>query len=962
MILSKNLDRPAALADPSKLSNPFVGLRAFEEHEDYLFFGRGAEINDLLKKFSNSRFLAVIGSSGSGKSSLVKSGLLPAIYSGFLSVGNNWRVALFRPGNDPIGNLAGQLAGEGVLYEKTQESDIPYKPIIESTLRRSGGGLIQAYRQAHLPATENLLIVIDQFEELFRFSRYEKETNEGKSDALGFINLLLTASQQKDYPVYVLITMRSDFLGDCAQFRGLPEAINEGQYLVPRMTRDEIREAITGPIAVSGAQIAPRLLTRVLNDVGNNLDQLPILQHAMMRTWDEWNKKNNPAVPIDIADYEKIGSMTAALSQHAEEAYAELNSDKQRHCCEMMFKSLTDKAADVRGIRRPTSIPDLARLSDATSAEIIEIVEVFRRPGRTFLMPPPDVPLNEQSIIDISHESIMRIWERLVKWIDEEAASAEVYLRISEASRLYKEGKTDLWRNPELAIGLKWYQNNNPNAFWADRYDKNFEQSIDFLLKSEERAIQLQKEKERAAQFRKNVAIGAIIILSLIAIGAFISTLLVNNARKEARRQEELAVKNEKAAITARIEADTSAARASRAKIEADSNAARAVRAEASALKYAEEATLARDSALKAQEKAEAERKRAEDLLLTTIEQNKNIAASEYQRLIREGPTEKDSIISAFWNFKYYAYSYHLDSLRNKLGVQRAVQKNDELYNKLYFSLLSSGQTKAELDDNRAFVINQVGNADDVPAGWGTGNYSLGNSSQATMGIDHSSVAITNPGWTDDIIIFQSKISAMASNEADKCLLIATEDNTLTVRQYDALGAFTENKIPMGGQVTALDYYEGHDVIFFGLKTGEVGYIKYDNQQDSKNQPVYRNELDAKATAIDFFVKNEVPYLLATSSKGQAVVYELGSTTAMIEEFLKENKTLTGIALPETVGEIKSAGYLPDADRILLQTNKNAYHWNPFVNELSAKLKAELNEDPKDQATLEKIIANSTYY
>ena len=84
------------MQDTSNLKNPFVGLRAFEEHEDYLFFGRSAEINDMLKKFSNSRFMAVIGSSGSGKSSLVKSGLLPAIYSGFLSVGKNWRVAMFR--------------------------------------------------------------------------------------------------------------------------------------------------------------------------------------------------------------------------------------------------------------------------------------------------------------------------------------------------------------------------------------------------------------------------------------------------------------------------------------------------------------------------------------------------------------------------------------------------------------------------------------------------------------------------------------------------------------------------------------------------------------------------------------------------------------------------------------------------------------------------------------------------
>src|SRR5438552_136578 len=134
------------MADSSPLINPFVGLRAFEENEDYLFFGRSAEINDLLKKFGESRFLSVIGSSGSGKSSLVKSGLLPAIYSGFLSPGTNWRVVVFRPGNDPIGNMSQELAREGVLYQNTAAAEIPYQPFIDATLRRSGGGLVQAYK------------------------------------------------------------------------------------------------------------------------------------------------------------------------------------------------------------------------------------------------------------------------------------------------------------------------------------------------------------------------------------------------------------------------------------------------------------------------------------------------------------------------------------------------------------------------------------------------------------------------------------------------------------------------------------------------------------------------------------------------------------------------------------------------------------------------------------------------
>ncbi|MBK9731651.1 MAG: hypothetical protein IPO83_10275 [Chitinophagaceae bacterium] len=103
------------------------------------------------------------------------------------------------------------------------------------------------------------------------------------------------------------------------------------------------------------------------------------------------------------------------------------------------------------------------------------------------------------------------VWERLTKWTDEEAMSAEVYLRLSAAAQLYEEGKTDLWRNPELEIGLKWYRANQPTALWADRYDNNFEKAKAFLFKSEEEAIALQKEKERAARNRRRLAAGAII-------------------------------------------------------------------------------------------------------------------------------------------------------------------------------------------------------------------------------------------------------------------------------------------------------------------------------------------------------------------------------------------------------------------------------------------------------------------
>src|ERR1700730_1611700 len=297
--------------EPVSSPNPFPGLRPFEPDEDYLFFGREKEIDDLLSRLESHRFLSVIGTSGCGKSSLIRSGLIPSLHSGLMiRAGSSWGVAILRRGG-------------------RQEPAAISRVVLEATLRRGTLGLVDAVRQARIPAGDNVLILVDQFEELFRFQR-NREIEDSRDEAVVFVKLLLEAIGQHDVPIYVVLTMRSDFIGDCMKYPGLPEAVNESQYLVPRMTRDELRSAITGPIAVAGGEIAPRLVLRLLNDLGDNQDQLPLLQHALMRTWDHWERQRSPGQPIDIADYEAVGTLQQALSLHAEEAFVETGSDANR--------------------------------------------------------------------------------------------------------------------------------------------------------------------------------------------------------------------------------------------------------------------------------------------------------------------------------------------------------------------------------------------------------------------------------------------------------------------------------------------------------------------------------------------------------------------------------------------------------------------------------------------------------
>ena len=225
------------------------------------------------------------------------------------------------------------------------------------------------------------------------------------------------------------------------------------------------------------------LLTRLVNDVGDNPDQLSILQHALNRTWARWEHQGDGG-PLNLTHYEAIGTMANALDQHAEKAYAELDSPRQRMICEKLFKALTDKASDSRGVRRPTKLGVLCELTEATAAELTAVIDVFRKPSRSFLMPPAGEQLEAQSIVDISHESLMRVWKRLKTWANEESESVGEYLRLADSTRRWQEGQAELLLGRELQRAEEWRQNQNPTAAWADRYHPGFHDAMSYLDES----------------------------------------------------------------------------------------------------------------------------------------------------------------------------------------------------------------------------------------------------------------------------------------------------------------------------------------------------------------------------------------------------------------------------------------------------------------------------------------------
>jgi hypothetical protein len=746
--------------------NPFPGLRPFKIEESHLFFGREGQSDEVLLKLSKSRFVGVIGPSGSGKSSFIYCGVLPILYGGFLTDASpNWEVVVTRPGAGPIDNLAESLLKNNKEYLDADPEEQKIKRTIFSTLLRSSSlGLVEAVEQSRRSADVNYLILVDQFEELFRF----KDSTDPNSvnESLAFINLLIEAINYPDSPIYVAITMRSDFIGDCAQFPELTRKINDSHYLIPQMTREQKRRAIEGPVAVGGAKISPRLVQQLLNDLGDNPDQLPILQHALMRTWSYWSLyRDYEDENVDLKHYEAIGTMSEALSMHANEAFDELTDDQKR-VCEVLFKAITEKRGENFGIRRPTRLNEISSIADCSEDEIIEILEKFREPGRSLLTPAYGTPISSKSMIDISHESLMRIWVRLKNWVDDEADAVQMYVRLAEAASMYQVGKAGLWRPPDLQLALNWQAKHKPTLVWGQRYHPAFERTLVFLeyskkeFETEQRIKELeQKRKLQRARRTALVLATATIISILFLIYAFVQKLEADDAKIKAQAAEKAAVANlelaeaqkkialaeKERADAARIEAVAAKDEAEKQRILAVANEQKAKEQEAEARRQGEIAKrnerLAKAAEIKATENAEAARKAERDA------KNKRYVAQAKAMALQSLALANDPDLEGLLAQQAYGFN----------AGHGGEEYDNDIYNGLYFALRNNDHPLT-----RSLQGHDYGAARTLVTHTGHADIYSGGSDGKIIGWDN-----TNDGWKPNELVAGRKDYQVYSMDID---------------------------------------------------------------------------------------------------------------------------------------------------------------------------------------------------
>jgi WD40 repeat protein len=485
---------------------PYPGLRPFRKDEADLFFGRDQQVDQMLERLARSRFLAVVGESGCGKSSLVRAGLIVALETGIVG-GEHWRVATMTPGREPMGSLARALLSPEARLGAGRPGSPEQVERLAGDLRRGSVNLAEILRDSAVPKGTNLLLVVDQFEEVIHAR--EKAARRTEFDA--FVALLLEAIRDRapapippEVPqaegrgqVYVVLTMRSDYLGACSIFSGLPEALNDSQFLTPRLTRAQRREAIEGPAAVCGGEVDLALVVRLLNDTSTEWDMLPLMQHALMRLWmqsspDEGTggepgpDRDDTGDPPRILTADTYEGLAETLNRSADEAFDGLDED-QKAIAETMFRCLCERNLEGRERRQQIKLEDIARVAGVEDGmdRLFAVVEAFRHPDRNFLVAKPEGPLGPETLLDITHESLIRQWEKLKTWIKEEEKAAERYRRFRQSALWHSSREAGLLDKLELDVALEWSAKFGSNPAWAARYDGGLELVMDFIRASE---------------------------------------------------------------------------------------------------------------------------------------------------------------------------------------------------------------------------------------------------------------------------------------------------------------------------------------------------------------------------------------------------------------------------------------------------------------------------------------------
>jgi serine/threonine protein kinase/WD40 repeat protein len=529
--------------------NPYKGLMAFEEADAMDFFGRQALVEQLLAhlaaplppdaegvktvRFLNdnralieNRFIAVVGPSGSGKSSVVHAGLLPALRSGRLPGADEWFILTMTPGSRPIQQLKTTL-----LSIATDPSDT-----LSGKLQSGPRGLLQAIDEV-LEIKQDLLLVIDQFEEVFTLVEDEQERQH-------FLELLYTAITAPESHLRLVITLRADFYDRPLLYENFGALVQARTQVVLPLSAEELEQAITGPARRAGLACDTDLVAAIVTDVRQEPGALPLLQYALTEVFERSATDNWEGSRLTLDAYQKSGRVLGALARRAEEVYNGLNADQQAVAKQIFLRLVTpgEGAEDTR--RR-------ARYSELTALKISQtmVQSVLDAFGKYRLLTFDHDSETREPTIEVAHEALIRGWNRLRKWLNQNRSDIRLQRMLAAAAGDWRGGKRDksyLLRGTRLAQFEEWAKT---STLSLSQEEQAFLEASSAEHRQQQAAEAEQQKRElaleRRSRQRLQVIVAVLILASIVGIiltaAVYGQSQIADQARQLADQQRQLA-------------------------------------------------------------------------------------------------------------------------------------------------------------------------------------------------------------------------------------------------------------------------------------------------------------------------------------------------------------------------------------------------------------------------------------
>ncbi|MCJ7536294.1 MAG: protein kinase, partial [Anaerolineales bacterium] len=480
----------------SEIYNPYKGLRPFQEADAGDFYGRDGLTEQLLARLGEkdeaSRFLAVVGPSGSGKSSVVKAGLVPKLRAGGIPGSQDWFITQMKPGAHPLEELELAILRVAIIQP----------PSLLGQIKEDTRGTLRAVRRV-IPEGSHLLLVVDQFEELYTLVRDSRETN-------FFLESICEAVGDPHSPLRVLITLRADYYDRPLRHPEFSSLIERRTQVVKPLSTSELEQAIRGPANRLGVTFESGLTATIVGEVHEEPGALPILQYALTELFE---RREGRLITRDA--YDQIGGVRGALARRAEEIFQSLGEEKQEAARQLFLRLVTLGEGQEDTRRRVLRSEVNALLGES----LLEVIDSY---GRARLLTFDHDPQTREPTIEVAHEALLQEWARLREWLDESRADIRLQRVLGNAAEEWHLADRDpgfLLRGSRLDQFEAWMESTDLGLTQLEK--DYFEASLaDRSERHQIEAVRLAHEEylERRSRNFLRALVGVLAVAMLIAL------------------------------------------------------------------------------------------------------------------------------------------------------------------------------------------------------------------------------------------------------------------------------------------------------------------------------------------------------------------------------------------------------------------------------------------------------------